>query len=166
MTEQYQQRNINNPAPNYIQASDGANQVIAAANTPQVVRHNTVDEAFGISIESDNTFILSDAGVYTLIAAPQVGSGGAADFRCFWRRSTDDGATWVNIANSNVLMGLLATTKDVIISQGVLALNAGDRLQVMMSGSTTNPLLEAITKAGEPLVPSIITSIFQIGYEA
>ena len=51
--------------------------------------------------------------------------------------------------------------KDVIISQGILPLAAGDVLEVMMSANNpeANMCIEAIQPAGEPLVPSIIFSM-------
>ena len=51
--------------------------------------------------------------------------------------------------------------KDVIISQGILPLTAGDVLEVMMSANNpeANMCIETIQPAGEPLVPSIIFSM-------
>ena len=53
--------------------------------------------------------------------------------------------------------------KDVIISQGIVPMAAGDMLEVMMSASNpaANICIEAIQPAGEPLVPAIIFSMIK-----
>ena len=70
-----------------------------------------------------------------------------------------------DVANSNVQLcqdaGSMA--KDVIISQGIAPLAAGDVLEVMMSANNpkANMCIEAIQPTGEPLVPSIIFSMIE-----
>ena len=53
--------------------------------------------------------------------------------------------------------------KDVIISQGIVPMEAGDMLEVMMSASNpdANICIEAIQPVGEPLVPAIIFSMIK-----
>ena len=70
-----------------------------------------------------------------------------------------------DVANSNVQLCQDAGSraKDVIVSQGIVPLAAGDALEVMMSAN--NPAaklcIEAIQPSGEPLVPSIIFSMIK-----
>ena len=53
--------------------------------------------------------------------------------------------------------------KDVIISQGIVPMAAGDIVEVMMSANNpeANMCIEAIQPPGEPLVPSIIFSMIK-----
>jgi hypothetical protein len=55
--------------------------------------------------------------------------------------------------------------KDVIISQGIVPLRKGDEVSVMMSsfGPKGSLGVEAIQPKNEPLVPSIIFSMFRLG---
>ena len=95
-----------------------------------------------------------------MVAAPQVGREDAGPLGCFdlWLRVNGS-----DVSNSNVQLcqdaGSMA--KDVIISQGILPLEAGDVLEVMMSANNpeANMCIEAIQPASEPLVPSIIFSM-------
>ena len=56
-----------------------------------------------------------------------------------------------------------SVAKDVIISQGIVPMEAGDVLEAMMSGSNPEAAIciGAIQPAGEPLVRSIIFSIIK-----
>ena len=86
----------------------------------------------------------------------------AGPYGCFdlWLR-----VNGTDVANSNVQLcqdeGSMA--KDVIISQGIVSMEAGDVLEVMMSASNpdANMCIEAIQPAGEPLVPAIIFSMIK-----
>ncbi len=92
----------------------------------------------------------------------QVGREGGGPLGCFdlWLRVNGK-----DVANSNVQLCQDADSmaKDVIISQGIVPLKAGDVLEVMMSANNpkANMCIEAIQPAGEPLVPSIIFSMIK-----
>lgn len=104
-------------------------------------------------------FTVSEGGTYFVMAAPQVGSikgkggPGVANF-------------WITINGkpapaSNVSLALKdAGAGDVIVSQGAYDLSTGDRVSVQWS--TTGPCMEAIKPANEPLVPSIIYTMFKL----
>ena len=53
--------------------------------------------------------------------------------------------------------------KDVIISQGIAPMEAGDTLEVLMSANHPEAAMciEAIQPSGEPLLPSIIFSMIK-----
>ena len=53
--------------------------------------------------------------------------------------------------------------KDVIISQGIVPMEAGDALEVLMSANNPEAAMciEAIQPSGEPLLPSIIFSMIK-----
>jgi len=146
-------------AAQYLQASSSVTQCPGTA--PEVVAMDIVDAANGIDM-ANNQITIGEAGPYLIVAAPQVGREGGGPYGCFdlWLRI--NGA---DVANSNVQLcqdeGSMA--KDVIISQGIVPMEAGDMLEVMMSASNpeANICIEAIQPAGEPLVPAIIFSMIK-----
>ena len=146
-------------ASEYLQASSSVTQCPGSA--PEVVAMNIVDAANDITL-ADNTITVDDSGPYLIVAAPQVGREGAGPYGCFdlWLRI--NGA---DVANSNVQLcqDEGSRAKDVIISQGIVPMEAGDTLQVMMSASNPEAAMciEAIQPSGEPLVPSIIFSMIK-----
>ena len=146
-------------AGQYLQASSSVTQCPGTA--PEVVAMDIVDAAKGIAM-ANNQITVGKAGAYLIFAAPQVGREGGGPYGCFdlWLRI--NGA---DVANSNVQLcqdeGSMA--KDVIISQGIVPMAAGDMLEVMMSAGNpeANICIEAIQPAGEPLVPAIIFSMIK-----
>ena len=146
-------------AGQYLQASSSVTQCPGTA--PEVVAMDIIDAAKGIAM-ANNQITVGKAGAYLIFAAPQVGREGGGPYGCFdlWLRI--NGA---DVANSNVQLcqdeGSMA--KDVIISQGIVPMEAGDMLEVMMSASNpeANICIEAIQPAGEPLVPAIIFSMIK-----
>ena len=146
-------------AGQYLQASSSVTQCPGTA--PEVVAMDIVDAAKGIAM-ANNQITVGKAGPYLIFAAPQVGREGGGPYGCFdlWLRI--NGA---DVGNSNVQLcqdeGSMA--KDVIISQGIVPMEAGDMLEVMMSASNpeANICIEAIQPAGEPLVPAIIFSMIK-----
>ena len=122
------------------------------------------DEISGIdhSIEHPADIRITEAGVYVLIAAPQVGrtSGNSPSHIDFWLRKNGK-----DIPNSNVRCTIRDDSdKDVIINQTMSALKAGDVVNVMMAvGKAGEGLgIEAIKSTDRPLIPSIIFSMHKI----
>ena len=144
-------------AAHYLQASSTITQCPGAM--PAVVAMDVTDAASGITM-ADDKIAVSEDGAYLIVAAPQVGREGGGALGCFdlWLR-----VNGTDVANSNVQLcqdeGSMA--KDVIISQGIVPLTAGDTVEVMMSANNpeANLCIEAIQPEGEPLVPSIIFSM-------
>lgn len=143
----------------YLQASSSVTQCPGTA--PEVVAMDITDAASGVAMEA-NRMTISEAGAYLIVAAPQVGREGGGPYGCFdlWLR-----VNGTDVDNSNVQLcqdeGSMA--KDVIISQGIVPLEAGDAVEVMMSANNpeANMCIEAIQPEGEPLVPSIIFSMIR-----
>ncbi len=146
-------------AGDFLQASSTITQCPGPEAT--VVEIDVVDGAEGIALE-DNKITVSEAGAYLIVAAPQVGREGDGPMGCFdlWLRVNGS-----DVSNSNVQLCQDAGSKakDVIISQGIVPLEEGDELEVMMSANNPEAELciEAIQPDGEPLVPSIIFSIIK-----
>ena len=146
-------------ASQYLQASSTITQ--CPGKVPEVVKMDITDAADGLAIKN-NKITVSEAGAYLIVAAPQVGREGGGPGGCFdlWLRVNGK-----DVANSNVQLCQDADSmaKDVIISQGIVPLKAGDVVEVMMSADNpkANLCIEAIQPAGEPLVPSIIFSMIK-----
>ncbi|MCG9661161.1 hypothetical protein [Vibrio mediterranei] len=105
-------------------------------------------------------------GAYFVIAAPQIDRMGIKEdgkSECFDMWMDINGT---EVANSNVrhCFGDQVTT-DVIIGQGVGCYEQGDIIRMFMSstGSNEGVGIVAITPENEPLVPSIIFSMFRVG---
>ena len=120
-----------------------------------------VDAANGVTLKA-NKVTVGEAGPYLIVAAPQVGREGGGPYGCFdlWLRINGK-----DVANSNVQLcqDEGSRAKDVIVSQGIVPMQAGDALEVMMSASNPEAkiCIEAIRPKGEPLVPAIIFSMIK-----
>jgi hypothetical protein len=131
-----------------------------ATTDPTVVRMEVTDEIHNMTSLGDGVRVHT-WGRYLIIAAPQVGrlkGGDQESFRCWIRVNGHD------VANSNVLLALGQGTKDVIVSQSLITLYAGDKVQVVMAVSDPKDGvgIEAILPPENVLVPSIIFSIARI----
>ena len=143
----------------YLQASSSVTQ--CPGTEPEVVAMDITDAASGVAMVA-NQLTVSEGGAYLIVAAPQVGREGGGPYGCFdlWLR-----VNGTDVDNSNVQLcqdeGSMA--KDVIISQGIVPLEADDVVGIMMSASNpeANICIEAIQPEGEPLVPSIIFSMIR-----
>jgi hypothetical protein len=149
----------------WMQASSNKTQRITDNDTPQVIIIDKVDGASGVSLDpKTGTFSIEHESDYLVVAAPQVGrlnAGDNANFRC-WIRVNGE-----NVPDSNVLLNLFhVDVKDVIISQGLMHLKAGDKLEVIMATDNADAGVgaEAIQPTpNEPLVPAIIFSLEAYG---
>ena len=112
---------------------------------PTVVKIDVTDAASGVAMKN-NKITVGKAGPYLIVAAPQVGREGGGPLGCF--------DLWLRVNGKDVG----SRAKDVIVSQGIVPLAAGDALEVMMSADNPKAkiCIEAIRPRGEPLVPSII----------
>ena len=147
----------------WIQASGSRTQVLKAATTAERVIIDNIDEVNGIENLNQGEFKVTDEGAYFVMAAPQVGrraKGPVANLRC-WLEVNGS-----NVPNSDVLLDLESgDIKDVIVCQGIVSLNAGDVVTVMAETNSAEAgvALEAIhPTSSEPLVPSIIFSMFKL----
>ena len=132
--------------------------------SPVLITLNQNDEISGIehSAENPGDIRIKEAGVYVVIAAPQVGrtSGTEERYVDIWLRKNGK-----DIPNSNV-RNVVGTSgdKDVIVNQTMMSFDSGDVINVMMSVETANEGLgiETIHPEGEPTIPSIIFSMHKI----
>ena len=121
------------------------------------ITFNNHDSIHDVShlLGSSEIHITTD-GLYFVLAAPQVGSLTEGGFTAdYWIKVNGN-----NCPNTNVrIESHTHETKDVVVTQGLLKLDEGDVLQIY--GSGTNSKSEAIIQVSEPLIPSIILSLYK-----
>jgi len=147
----------------YAQISSNEDQR-PSRTSPVLITMNQNDELSGIehSVENPGDIRIKEAGVYVIIAAPQVGrtSGTKERYVDIWLRKNGN-----DIPNSNVrnVVGTIGD-KDVIVNQTMMSFDSDDVVNVMMSVETANEGLgiETIHPEGEPTIPSIIFSMHKI----
>jgi len=153
----------------YAQLSSAKTQR-SKTSVPVKVKFELRDAISGIDFDPriDNTSVgIIHDGAYFVMAAPQVGRLHADSTKpaCvnFFISINDK-----PLENSNVTLCLSkddCTTKDVIVTQGIIPLKESDKVSVMMSTIDFEDGMgaEALNPEDEPTVPSIIFSIFRLG---
>ena len=108
------------------------------------------------------TVNITNTGMYLIMVAPQIGrvKGEKPAWLDFWLRING-----VDVPNSNIRYSSIHhKQQDVALLQVVTHLGKTDTINIMMSVENLEDGLgiEAIEPEGEPLVPSIITTILQL----
>jgi hypothetical protein len=149
------------PLPVYAQLSSTETQVNGPLGTGSAITYDSIDALAGIDFSGGSEITIKEDGAYFIIAAPQVGSvdSGEEQIADYWVKVNGE-----SVSNSNVRYTGHGDMEDVIICQGVYELSAGDVVEVYGSGK--NSATEAISPAGEPLVPAIIFSMFKLSDSA
>jgi hypothetical protein len=144
-------------AGGYIQASSEEDQIVAAANKPQLVTMKSTDAAKGLK-NTNGVVILDQSGTYFTIVGVQVGSRGGTGLVRLWFQTNGKDADNTNCEQ------LVPTAEftTVMISQGVGEYKKGDKVNAMISGSAEKIGLVYKKPAGEPAVPSVIFSAWKI----
>ena len=147
----------------YMQASDVSDQSFAATGTPYSIELDTIDENFGISRIEDGNILIRSTGVYYIAAQPQVtaSSGQSGVFHMWIQRDTGGG--FADIANTNIELSLGSQEEDVILLIALESLNDGDQIRLRASVSNAGITLDTQSPVGEPVIPSIIFSMYKIG---
>ena len=125
------------------------------------IQEQVAGEGYGIDF-SGGDIKIKETGMYLIIAGPQINKlkGDQPRWIDFWLRVNNR-----NVPNSNVRAVIeRPSQKDVIITQVVTRLNKDDVLNVMMSTEVADEGLgiEAIQPVDEPMIPSIILTVFQL----
>ena len=133
--------------------------------TPVAVTMNQNDDLSGIThsttVNSDRIIIRKKTS-YFILAAAQVGKTlGTTNVNIdIWLRKNG-----VDVPNSNTRAGIvLSTDTQVLVSQTIVDMNKDDYFQVMLSVSTLAQGAGIIASfpSGEPTIPSIIVSIYEV----
>ena len=159
--------NITYPAI-YCESSDLNDQIFSTAGLPYRINITNNDEGYGIGMSTGHngtniTFNID--GVYHMVAQPQVKAGavggGKGDFHMWIEKNIGSG--FVNIPDSNIELSLGTNEEDVIVLATTLRFNQGDTIRFVASVSDNNILLHAQSPSGEPIIPSIIFTMFRVG---
>lgn len=138
----------------FLQASSTEEQ-LAKDTTPKVVTMKS-DAGGGLTNKNGVVSIRTD-GAYFFMAAAQVGGKVAGSVRLWPRVNGKD------VVNSNTEQAIPdASFTAVLVSQGVQMFKEGDTVEVVYSGSAPGLGLIVKKPEGEPVVPSIILSVFKV----
>ena len=149
-------QNMSQNCGRYVQLSSNITQQASA--TPTQIQMNLVDAVQGVKVRDGTDVVVTKRGVYFVVAAPQVGTSGSGPSHAdFWLRLNGK-----DVSNSNVRIQFNSSdSKDVIVAQAILELDGCDSLSVLFTGSN-GTYIEAIKPDNEPLIPSIIFSLYRI----
>jgi hypothetical protein len=160
----------------HIAASDSAIQYATAANTPTIVKWNTLDAGSGFTLNSNNTATAQNAGVYKITYSLQLANNdNAIHDAIVWLR-VNGSASAADVANSTTIFTLQARKSALLpnfvcgYSEVVFTLKAGDSVglwwgtdQEATSGGATGIYIDyraaQTTPMAYPAVPSAIGSI-------
>jgi hypothetical protein len=152
----------------YAQLSDSTNQQPATTDGVPVT-FNTNDFISGISHDTEKNsqdIVIEEDGVYFIVAAGQIGGEPPVDFLRFidlWLNLNGKNVENTNV-RASIPASLVAGNTYVLVCQSVMPLKKGDVLRVMLSVSVLDNGLGLIMTQpmGEPVVPSIIFSMYKI----
>lgn len=152
------------PPMEYGNFLDTTTQNIAVANTPQIVTFNTTVDANGISVvtaggkASNITFANTGAYLVIFSAVMNCSSGNNHNMNIWLQQNTSV------VPNSNTLVSLpTANTYTTCTVSYIINANAGDYIQLWVSGDSTNNQLSYLPAAGSiPACPSMILTANKI----
>jgi hypothetical protein len=136
-----------------------------ASTTPVAITMNVNDLLQGIDHSTSvnpSRVVVKKKGKYLVMAAAQIGKTSGVTNNNIDIYMKINGA---DVANSNTRSGLLiATDTSVLISQAILELNVGDYVETFLSISVTGQGagIIATAPAGEPVIPSIIFTMYEV----
>ena len=160
----------------YIAASNGTIQYATAANTPTIVRWDTLDSGAGFTLNSNNTATAQATGVYKITYSLQFANNDNAIHNAIvWLRVNGSTST-ADVTNSTTIFTLQARKSALLpnfvcgYSEVVFTLNEGDSVglwwgtdQAATSGGATGIYIDyraaQTTPMVYPAVPSAIGSI-------
>ena len=160
----------------HIAASDGALQYATAANTPTIVKWNTLDAGSGFTLNSNSTATAQFSGIYKITYSLQFANDdNAIHDAIVWLRLNGSTAA-ADIVNSTTIFTLQARKSALLpnfvcgYSEVVFTLNAGDSVglwwgtdQAATSGGARGIYIDyraaQTTPMAYPAVPSAIGSI-------
>jgi len=162
----------------HIAASDSAIQYATAANTPTIVKWNTLDAGSGFTLNSNNTATAQIAGIYKITYSLQFANNdNAIHDAIVWLRVNGTVTTSANDVPGSTTVFTLQARKSALLpnfvcgySEVVFTLNAGDSVglwwgtdQAATSGGATGIYIDyraaQTSPMAYPAVPSALGSI-------
>jgi hypothetical protein len=126
---------------------------IATANTAQLVTFDTniiVKKTAHSTSTNPSRITVNEAGDYIVFASLQVTSSSAGKTLDVWYR-----VNGTDVPNSNVIVGIVnANDHKLSTVTMVLTLTAGQYIELVMSGDSTNLSLSATTTGSSPTRPA------------
>jgi hypothetical protein len=148
----------------YAQLSSAASQMPEGPD-PLLVKMESDDALSGLGHDKEKPaeVVVKTPGVYFVVAAIQVGkdSGDSDEYLDVWLKQNGK-----DVDNSGCRQAIKDTKfTTVLVSQGIAECKAGDVFTVAISASSPAKGLgiKAIKPKGEPVIPSIIFSMYKIG---
>ena len=161
----------------YLQAVSLETQIIEEAETPQVLLIDTIDDVNQFSVDTATGVITYNkrgtSRKFTYIIAPQVARVGnclneVPNFKVWLQKKSEDDKEFTDVEHSTVLIDVNRhrTTKDVLVLSGLITLEEGDQLRIMMASNYANEVqIEYTEEEDKPSIASAIITIFNIGLE-
>ena len=152
-----------NAPPAYLQLSSAKTQRGIGPNKVQMELKDAGENITFDPRRSMTDITIEIPGAYFIIAAPQINQPsnhiktGSFDM---WLRVND-----YDVNNSNIRYSfpIALDATDVVVGQGVACYEKGDVITLIFSGTIEDVGLVAIVPEGEPLIPSVIFSMFRVG---
>jgi len=143
-------------ANSYAQLSSTVSQAANAKGS--MIMMDSVDAAKGVDNDKGTVTVKED-GVYFVMAAGQAGSvkDAAKGSVKLWMSVNGK-----DVGNSNTEQAIANGLTGVLVCQGIAELKAGDKVQLMQSANGTGVGMVASTPKGEPVIPSMIFSLFKV----
>jgi hypothetical protein len=134
-----------------------------SANQIEIVTHNVVDFASGITLVSGSQITFTEAGIYSVISTMQFQqtSGGTATITGWYRLNGND------VADSATDLRLKGSgDRDLYVINYFISANAGDYMQFCWSSNDVDTQIVYIASRSNPTrpaVPSVITTVNRVG---
>ena len=134
-----------------------------SANQIEIITHNTIDFASGITLVSGSQITFTEAGIYSLISSTQFQqtSGGTATITGWYRLNGSD------VADSATDLRLKGNgDRDLYTINYFINANAGDYMQFCWSSDDVDTAIlytAPRTSPTRPAVPSVITTVNRVG---
>ena len=134
-----------------------------SANQIEIITHNTIDFASGITLVSGSQITFTEAGIYSVISTMQFQqtSGGTATITGWYRLNGND------VADSATDLRLRGNgDRDLYAINYFINANAGDYIQFCWSSNDVDTQIvytASRSNPTRPAVPSVITTVNRVG---
>ena len=139
---------------------DTTTQTIVGVNTHQPVRLNTTDLSNQVSIANSSHIVIANSGVYNIQFSLQIDkTQGSGAHIYIWLRKNG-----LDVPNSATELAVQGTSSEIVAAWNfVVASNANDYYELMISATDINIRLKAVSASGVvPAIPSVIVSVVSV----
>lgn len=140
-----------------------SSQTQLGSSAPATVKLNDQGDVKGVgttTAATDGFIEFTESKLYFVLAAGQVGASPNTNtdgFVDLWLRVNDE-----DVLNSNTRQSVRRGSTAVLVTQSIISVKDGDKLQIIFSSSSTNLGLIASEPTDEPAVPSVIFVTFAL----